>query len=144
MADEGTIFLDEIRDITPYMQQSLLRVLQEKEIMPLGGKPKKVDVRIIAATNQNLVKLCEEKHFSWDLYYRLSVVELDVPTLMQRGKTNIKRMIDFFLIQKKKQLKKNKKLVLDKEVVEILLNYTYLDNIRELENIISRLYVFND
>ena len=144
MADEGTIFLDEIRDITPYMQQSLLRVLQEKEIMPLGGKPKKVDVRIIAATNQNLVKLCEEKHFSWDLYYRLSVVELDVPTLMQRGKTNIKTMIDFFLIQKKKQLKKNKKLVLDKEVVEILLNYTYLDNIRELENIISRLYVFND
>ena len=144
MADEGTIFLDEIGDISPYMQQSLLRVLQEKEIMPLGGKPKKVDVRIIAATNQNLVKLCEEKHFSWDLYYRLSVVELDVPTLMQRGKTNIKTMIDFFLIQKKKQLKKNKKLVLDKEVVEILLNYTYLDNIRELENIISRLYVFND
>ena len=144
MADEGTIFLDEIGDISPYMQQSLLRVLQEKEIMPLGGKPKKVDVRIIAATNQNLVKLCEEKHFSWDLYYRLSVVELDVPTLMQRGKTNIKTMIDFFLIQKKKQLKKKKKLVLDKEVVEILLNYTYLDNIRELENIISRLYVFND
>ena len=144
MADEGTIFLDEIGDISPYMQQSLLRVLQEKEIMPLGGKPKKVDVRIIAATNQNLVKLCEEKHFRWDLYYRLSVVELDVPTLMQRGKTDIKTMIDFFLMQKKKQLKKNKKLVLDKEVVEILLNYTYPGNIRELENIISRLYVFND
>ena len=71
MADEGTIFLDEIGYISPYMQQSLLRVLQEKEIMPLCGKPKKVDVRIIAATNQNLVKLCEEKHFRWDLYYRL-------------------------------------------------------------------------
>ena len=76
--------------------------------MPLGGKPKKVDVRIIAATNQNLVKLCEEKHFRWDLYYRLSGVELDVPTLMQRGKTDIKTMIDFFLMQKKKQLKKTK------------------------------------
>ncbi|MFN6014206.1 MAG: RNA repair transcriptional activator RtcR family protein, partial [Flavobacteriales bacterium] len=81
-ADEGTIFLDEIGDISPYMQQSLLRVLQEKEIMPVGGKAKKVDVRVIAATNQQLVQRCEEGKFRWDLYYRLSVVELDLPTLM--------------------------------------------------------------
>ena len=144
LAHEGTIFLDEIGDVSPYMQQALLRVLQEKEIMPLGGKAKKIDVRVIAATNQNLVKRCEDKLFRWDLYYRLSVVELDVPTLLQRGKTDLKTMVEYFLSQKKRQLKKNKKLQLDKAAMEILLNYSYPGNIRELENIISRLYVFNE
>ncbi len=143
-ADEGTIFLDEIGDISPYMQQSLLRVLQEKEIMPLGGKAKKVDVRVIAATNQNLVKRCEDGRFRWDLYYRLSVVELDLPTVLQRGKSDIKMMIEYFLGQKKKQLRKPKKLVIEKEAMDALLNYTYPGNIRELENMIARLYVFND
>jgi transcriptional regulator with PAS, ATPase and Fis domain len=144
VANEGTLFLDEIGDISPYMQQSLLRVLQEKEIMPLGGKAKKIDVRIIAATNQNLVKRCEEGVFRWDLYYRLSVVELDLPTLLQRGKGDLKQMIDFFLTQKKKQLRKPNKLSITKPALEILLNYSYPGNIRELENIISRLYVFNE
>ena len=143
-ANEGTIFLDEIGDISPYMQQLLLRVLQEKEIMPVGGKAKKVDVRVIAATNQSLLKRCEEGKFRWDLYYRLSVVELDLPTLMQRGKSDIRSMIEYFLGQKKKQLRKPKKLTIEKEAMDILLNYTYPGNIRELENIISRLYVFND
>jgi transcriptional regulator with PAS, ATPase and Fis domain len=144
LANEGTLFLDEIGDISPYMQQSLLRVLQEKEIMPLGGKAKKIDVRIIAATNQSLVKRCEEGLFRWDLYYRLSVVELDLPTLIQRGKADLKQMIDFFLSQKKKQLRKPQKLILTKPALEVLLNYSYPGNVRELENIISRLYVFND
>jgi DNA-binding NtrC family response regulator len=143
-ANEGTIFLDEIGDISPYMQQALLRVLQEKEIMPIGGKSKKVNVRVIAATNQNLIKHCEEGKFRWDLYYRLSVVELDLPTLHQRGKADIKAMIDHFLGQKRKQLHKPKKLVIEKEAMDVLLNYTYPGNIRELENLISRLYVFND
>jgi DNA-binding NtrC family response regulator len=143
-ADEGTIFLDEIGDISPYMQQSLLRVLQEKEIMPLGGKAKKVDVRVIAATNQSLVKRCEEGKFRWDLYYRLSVVELDLPTVLQRGRSEIRSMIDYFLGQKKKQLRKPKKLLIEKEAMDALLEYTYPGNIREMENIISRLYVFND
>ncbi len=143
-AHEGTILLDEIGDISPYMQQALLRVLQEKEIMPLGGKPKKIDVRVIAATNQNLVKRCEEGTFRWDLYYRLSVVELDIPNLLQRGKHDLKALIDFFLTLKKKQLKKQRKLNLSKEALEILLNYPYPGNVRELENIISRLYVFNE
>jgi transcriptional regulator with PAS, ATPase and Fis domain len=143
-ANEGTIFLDEIGDISPYMQQALLRVLQEKEIMPLGGKSKKVDVRVIAATNQSLIKRCEEGKFRWDLYYRLSVVELDLPTLHKRGKGDIKMMIDYFLGQKKKQLHKPKKLIIEREAMEALLNYTYPGNIRELENLIARLYVFND
>jgi DNA-binding NtrC family response regulator len=143
-AHEGIIFLDEIGDISPYMQQSLLRVLQEKEILPLGGKAKKVNVRIIAATNQNLPKLCEEGKFRWDLYYRLSVVELDLPTLLERGKTDLKLLMEHFLSTKKKELHRPKKLVLDKDAQEILLNYTYPGNVRELENIISRLYVFNE
>ncbi len=143
-ANEGTIFLDEIGDISPYMQQSLLRFLQEGEIMPIGGKSTKVDVRVIAATNQHLVTLCKEGKFRWDLYYRLSVVELDLPSLYQRGKEDIKVMIDFFLSLKKKQLKKPVKLSIDKAAMDVLLNYTYPGNIRELENIISRLYVFND
>jgi transcriptional regulator with PAS, ATPase and Fis domain len=144
LADKGTIFLDEIGDISPYMQQVLLRALQEKEIMPLGGKAKKVDVRVIAATNQNLAKLCEEGKFRWDLYYRLSVVELDLPSLAERGKTDIKAMIDHFLIQKKKEFHRSKKLQLDKDALEILVNYSYPGNVRQLENIISRLYVFNE
>ncbi len=144
LANEGTIFLDEIGDISPYMQQALLRVLQEKEVMPLGGKARKIDVRVIAATNQNLVNRCEEGKFRWDLYYRLSVVELDLPTLLQRGKTDLKAMVDFFIGQKKKELRKAKKLTFTKEAMEIILNYSYPGNIRELENIISRLYVFNE
>jgi transcriptional regulator with PAS, ATPase and Fis domain len=143
-AHEGIIFLDEIGDISPYMQQSLLRVLQEKEIMPLGGKAKKVDVRVLAATNQNLPKLCEEGKFRWDLYYRLSVVELDLPTLHARGKTDLKQLMDHFVTAKKKELHRPKKLVFDKSALEIMLNYTYPGNVRELENIISRLYVFNE
>jgi DNA-binding NtrC family response regulator len=143
-AHEGIIFLDEIGDISPYMQQSLLRVLQEKEIMPLGGKAKKVDVRVLAATNQNLPKLCEEGKFRWDLYYRLSVVELDLPTLHARGKTDLKLLMDHFITAKKKELHRPKKLVFDKSALEIMLNYTYPGNVRELENIISRLYVFNE
>ncbi|MFZ9587182.1 MAG: sigma-54 interaction domain-containing protein [Crocinitomicaceae bacterium] len=144
LADKGTIFLDEIGDISPYMQQVLLRALQEKEIMPLGGKAKKVNVRVIAATNQNLQKRCEEGNFRWDLYYRLSVVELDLPTLSERGKADIKGMIEHFLTQKKKELHRPKKLQLEKEALEILLNYSYPGNVRQLENIISRLYVFNE
>jgi transcriptional regulator with PAS, ATPase and Fis domain len=144
LANEGTLFLDEIGDISPYMQQSLLRVIQEKEIMPLGGKAKKIDVRIIAATNQSLVKRCQDGLFRWDLYYRLSVVELDLPSLIQRGKGDLKLMIDFFLSQKKKQLRKPQKLSVTKPAMEVLLNYSYPGNVRELENIISRLYVFNE
>ena len=143
-AHEGIIFLDEIGDISAYMQQSLLRVLQEKEIMPLGGKAKKVDVRVIAATNQNLPQLCEEGKFRWDLYYRLSVVELDLPTLHARGKADLKLLMDHFIAAKKKDLHRPKKLVFDKSAMEIMLNYTYPGNVRELENIISRLYVFNE
>src|SRR5690606_19156385 len=84
-AKGGTIFLDEIGDISPYMQQSLLRVLQEKKILGVGyNKERMIDVRVIAATNRDLPSLCAEGKFRWDLYYRLAVTELTLPPLRER------------------------------------------------------------
>lgn len=143
-ADGGTIFLDEIGDISPYMQQALLRVLQEKEIRPIGGKPKKVNVRIVAATNRNLTQRCKDDKFRWDLYYRLSVVTLELPDLFDRGLSDVKAMIEHFVKAKKKDFNRSTKLKLEKKAMDKLLNYTYPGNIRELENIISHLYVFNE
>jgi len=144
MADGGTIFLDEIGDISPYMQQSLLRVLQEKEIQPVGGKSKKVNVRVISATNQNLTSLCKEGKFRWDLYYRLVVVELELPDLINRGGKEIEEMINYFLRVKKKELKKPAILKLSPEAKRFLINYTWPGNVREMENLIETLYVLND
>tara|TARA_B110000285_G_C15142247_1_gene631741 strand:- start:8118 stop:9554 length:1437 start_codon:yes stop_codon:yes gene_type:complete len=143
-ADEGTIFLDEIGDISPYMQQSLLRVIQEDVIMPVGGKEQKINVRIIAATHQNLIEKCKKGEFRWDLYYRLSIVELTLPSLMERGQKDIKAMLKFLLKKKKKDLNKSKVLKLSKDAEKMLVDYTYPGNIREMENIITKLYVFNE
>jgi len=144
IADGGTIFLDEIGDISPYMQQSLLRVLQEKEIQPIGGRSKKVNVRVISATNQNLTSLCKEGKFRWDLYYRLVVVELELPDLITRGVKEIEEMINYFLRVKKKELKKLAILKLSPEVKQFLVNYTWPGNVREMENLIETLYVLSD
>lgn len=143
-ADGGTIFLDEIGDISPYMQQSLLRVLQEKEITPIGGKSKKINVRIIAATNKNLPQKCEKGEFRWDLFYRLAIVELELSTLQNRGKQEKEELLEFFLKKKKKELKKRKVLEISKEALHLILNYSFPGNIRELENFIESLYVFCD
>lgn len=144
LADGGTIFLDEIGDVSLYMQQALLRVLQEKEITPIGGKPKKINVRIISATNKNLPQRCKEGLFRWDLYYRLAVTELELPSLQERSKKEIEELLEFFLKIKKKELKKGKMLKLNKEVKNIILNYPFPGNIRELENLVETFYVFCD
>lgn len=144
-ANGGTLFLDEIGDISSKMQQALLRVLQEKVVTPLGSeKEEKVDVRIIAATNQNLPELCDQGKFRWDLYYRLSVVELELPRLVDWGKRDLKRLIQFFLTKKSMDFKKPDTLNLPKEVWDSLLDYHFPGNIRELENLIARLYVISD
>lgn len=143
-ANEGTIFLDEIGDISPYMQQSLLRVLQEGEIMPIGGNAKKVDVRVIAATNQNLEELCKNKTFRWDLYYRLVVAELELPPLRERGRHDVEELLEFFNELKRKELKKKQKLIFKNDAKKALINYEYPGNVRELENLIETLYVFCD
>lgn len=141
-ADGGTIFLDEIGDITSYMQQSLLRVLQEKEIQPIGGKSKKINVRIISATNRNLINLCKEGKFRWDLYYRLAVAELELPNLEHRGTKEIVELVDFFLRKKKEDLRKPTILKFSAEVKQFIQNYSWPGNVRELENLIETLYVF--
>lgn len=141
-ANGGTIFLDEIGDISPYMQQSLLRVLQEKEILPIGATESKIiDVRIISATNKNLEEMCKEGDFRWDLYYRLSVVELELPSLKVRGENEIRDLINYFLIEKAIAFNKPK-LEISKEALIILINYPFPGNIRELENLIEGFYVF--
>jgi transcriptional regulator with PAS, ATPase and Fis domain len=142
-ANGGTTFLDEIGDISPFMQQTLLRVLQNGEILPVGAtKPRKVDVRILAATHKDLEKMCEEGLFRWDLYYRLSMVELNLPSLQERGMDEKQGLIDFFLSKIQKEMGKPKRLKLSKETNKVLLEYPFKGNVRELENVITNLYVF--
>lgn len=144
-ANGGTIFLDEIGDISPFMQQSLLRVLQCGEITPVGSTtPIKVDVRVISATHKDLVKLCEVGTFRWDLYYRLAIAELELPTLEQRGPKEKEQLLDFFLKALCKQFNRPRPLKLNKEVMNELISYPFPGNIREMQNIISSLYVFAD
>ncbi len=141
-AHTGTVFLDEIADISPKMQQSLLRVLQLGEIRPVGGTEKKIDVRIIAATNKNLEELCKKGEFRWDLYYRLAVVELNLPALNVFSNSEKKDLINYFLIKKQADLKKQYLLFIENEAIQKILHYEFPGNIRELEHLIENLYVF--
>lgn len=139
-ADTGSIFLDEIGDMSFALQAKLLRVLQEGEIQPIGGKSDlKVNVRIIAATNRDLEKGLEEKGFREDLYYRLNVVPILIPPLRER-KEDISKLIDYFL--EKYNLRCHKEIKgVTKEVRDVLMKYHYPGNVRELENIIERAIV---
>lgn len=147
-ANGGTIFLDEIGDISARLQQSLLRVLQNSEIIRVGeSEPREINVRVIAATNKNLEKLCENNLFRWDLYYRLNVVELELPPLRLRTKKELEEIFDFIVKEKaikfSRQLKKERKpLNFPKDVKDIILRYSFPGNIRELENLIESFYVF--
>jgi len=137
-ASKGTIFLDEIGDITPALQLRLLRVLQEKEIERVGGtKPVKVDVRVVSATNRNILEMVEAGEFREDLYYRLNVIEVKLPALRER-REDIPLLIDFFIKKFKKSLKKNIE-ALSKDVVKIFMQYPWPGNIRELEHSIEHL-----
>jgi two-component system response regulator HydG len=139
-ANGGTIFLDEIGDISGYMQQSLLRVLQEKEVTRIGeSKVRKVDVRVIAATNRNIFKMCKENIFRFDLYYRLSVVDLTLPSLRDRGPKEIEEIFEFILKEKKEDFNKPEPKF-SKEIRKQLFNYPFPGNVRELENLIERFY----
>lgn len=140
-ADGGTLFLDEIGDISPLMQQALLRVLQEGEIQPVGSTEIiSVDVRFIAATNADLISKCQEGAFRWDLFYRLAVVDLHIPSLRERGLAELKEYLEYF-IKKKAAKFRRPKLELDTEVKRIVLSYSFPGNLRELENLVERLYV---
>ncbi len=143
-ANGGTLFLDEIGDISPYMQQLLLRVLQEGEFMPVGAtQARKVSVRVIAATHRDLDAMCEAGTFRRDLYYRLTVVELAVNTLQQRGDEEKTKLIDFFLERARTEFKKPK-LRLSRPAINVLVSYPFPGNVRELENLITGIAVFSD
>jgi two-component system, NtrC family, response regulator HydG len=143
-ATGGTIFLDEIGDISPYMQQVLLRVLQEKRITKIGStKEEPVDVRIISATNKDLIKLCVENKFRWDLFYRLSVVDLTLPPLRERGMEEIEEIFKFIIEKKRKDYNKPFPKI-SSAIKKKLLSYLYPGNIRELEGIIERIYATVD
>ena len=139
-ADGGSIFLDEIGDLSPALQAKLLRVLQEKEIERVGSNQTlKIDVRVIAATNRNLEEAIRKGSFREDLYYRLNVVTLTLPPLRER-KEDIPILVDHFL---KKYSRENKKEVASttKEVRDLLMQHEYPGNVREIENIIERAVV---
>jgi len=136
-ADSGTCFLDEIGDISLAMQAKLLRVLQEHEIKRVGGtETLKIDVRIVAATNKNLEELVAEKKFREDLFYRLNVVSIHLPSLRERP-DDIPLLADHFL---RKFAAQNNKPVcrISPEAMDILNRYGWPGNVRELENVIER------
>ncbi len=140
MANGGSIFLDEIGEMSPALQVKLLRVLQEQKFERVGGtKTIHVDLRIIAATNRNLTTAINNETFREDLYYRLNVIPIKVPFLRQR-KSDIPLLIDFFL--KKFQGKKGQRLTgLLPAAMNAMLAYNWPGNVRELENVIKRLTI---
>jgi len=140
LADGGTIFLDEIGDIPINLQVKLLRVLQEHQIEKVGSSENiNIDVRIIAATHQNLEEKIKDGSFREDLYYRLNIVSLHIPPLRER-REDILPLIDYFIEKYAKENSRNK-LSLSKEVIDSLIKYNFPGNVRELENIIERAVV---
>lgn len=139
LAQNGTIFLDEVGELPLHLQPKLLRVIQDKEIIRLGGsRPIKLDVRIIAATNKDLAKMVEEGKFREDLYYRLNVVPIFILPLRER-KSDIFPLIMHFLNKFNQKYGLNKKLATD--TVDLLTEYSWPGNVRELENVVERLVV---
>ena len=135
-ARDGTIFLDEIGEIKQDLQVKLLRVLQEKEIQPVGGKAFKVNVRVVAATNKNLQKEVDEGEFRQDLFYRINTVTLKLPALKNR-REDIEILVDYLIKKYRVEYGKEIQGVSDK-AMQVILNHDWPGNIRELENIIQR------
>lgn len=136
-ADGGTAFLDEIGELTPIIQTKLLRVLQEREVKPVGGtRVKRINVRIIAATNKILEDEIREGRFREDLFYRLAVVPMRIPPLRER-KEDVPLLVDHFLKKYSRQLGKEVQEI-SSYGLQVLMNYHFPGNIRELENIIER------
>lgn len=137
IAGKGTLFLDEIGDISANLQSKLLRVIETKDFMKVGGeKIVKTEARIIAATNQNLKLLIEKGTFREDLYYRLKVVEIKLPSLQER-KEDIPELVAYLLEKINRQLRKNVRKI-PPHVMKLLMNIPWNGNVRELENALTR------
>jgi DNA-binding NtrC family response regulator len=142
-ADGGSIFLDEVSETSLAMQVKLLRVLQEKEICMVGStQPRKVNVRILAATNKNLLGLVKKGSFREDLYYRLNVLEMAMPTLQERG-DDILLLARHFARKFSEEVEKPEPRFSDR-ALEIMRRYAWPGNVRELENMVQRLVVMTD
>ncbi len=142
VADEGTIFFDEIGTVGPELQAKLLRVIQEREFMRLGGTETiKVDVRILAATNSDLKRLVDENKFREDLYYRLNVITLNLPPLRKR-KEDIPALIDHFLVKYCAENNRSK-MSFTPEAMKVLVDFNWPGNVRELENAVERAVVLS-
>jgi PAS domain S-box-containing protein len=140
LADQGTIFLDEIGDISPAMQVRLLRVLQERVVEPLGAvEPVKVDVRVVTATNKDLVELVREGKFREDLLYRIRVIHLKLPALRER-REDVPLLVDR-IVAKFNRLQGRNIAGVSEEVLVRLMEHDYPGNVRELENIIEQAFV---
>jgi len=142
-ANNGTIFFDEISALNPETQAKLLRVMQDREFMRLGGtKTVRVEVRVIAATNTDLEELIKQKLFRQDLYYRMNVIKIELPPLRERKEDIpilVKHFLDFYGKENKKE-----DLSITEDVMEILLDYDWPGNVRELENTIERAIVLTN
>lgn len=139
LANEGTLFLDEIGDIPKELQSKFLQLIQDKTFTSVGGvKTKKVDIRFISATNVDLINSINQKKFREDLYYRINVVELKIPPLRDRKEDLLELIFHFF---KKYSNIFNLDKSMSTEVINVLLNYNYPGNMRELENIIQNILV---
>jgi DNA-binding NtrC family response regulator len=136
-ATEGTIFLDEITEMPPVLQAKLLRVIEERQVRPLGDTNSyPIDVRIISASNRDVMEMIHQAKFREDLYYRLKVIDIELPPLRER-REDIPLLVDHFMSRLDKE-PKNKVTGVSEEALKILINYSWPGNVRELENVIQR------
>jgi PAS domain S-box-containing protein len=141
LAEGGTIFLDEVGDVSPAMQVKLLRVLQEKTYEPLGGtKSLKADVRVITATNRDLQSMVKQGEFREDLYYRLNILEIKLPPLRER-RTDVPLLVEHFIGIFNQRYNRTVEGITN-EALDTLLTHEFPGNVRELENIIERAFIF--
>lgn len=139
LANKGTLFLDEIGDMPYSMQAKLLRALQEKEVYRVGGKyPVLVDIRIVAATHKNLLEMVENGEFREDLYYRLNILQIDIPPLRERI-DDVKLLLDDFIIRFYKEYGFLRKV--PASILKIMKNYDWPGNVRELKNVVEKMCV---
>ena len=139
----GTIFLDEIGEIPQHLQVKLLRALEAKEILPIGNTtPRRIDVRVLAATNRDLKREVEEGRFRDDLYFRLNIMEICIPPLRERPE-DIPLLVDYLIRKHNPELKKNFKGA-EQEVIHVLMSLPWKGNVRELDNVIEHTMILAD
>lgn len=144
VAQGGTFFLDEVGETSPTIQVKLLRVLQEREIIPVGGtNPIRVEVRLIAATNADLEKAVKQENFRADLFYRLNVIPIHLPPLRKR-RDDIPLLVNHFLAKYNENIEPKHQKAITKSAMDILVNYNWPGNVRELENVIERAVILSD